>query len=50
MRHHAMHMADLIPANIPIFCRKVIPLVSMYIWSVVACYQEAERQNKAHGV
>jgi hypothetical protein len=28
----------------------VIPLVSMYIWSVVTCYQEAERQNKAHGV
>lgn len=28
----------------------VIPLVCMYIWSVVACYREAERQNKAHGL
>jgi len=28
----------------------VIPLVGMYIWSVVACYQEAERQNEAHGL
>jgi hypothetical protein len=28
----------------------VIPLVAMYIWSVVACYQEAERQNEAHGL
>ena len=27
----------------------VIPLVGMYIWSVVSCYQEAERQNQAHG-
>lgn len=28
----------------------VIPLVGMYFWSVVACYKEAERQNKAHGL
>jgi hypothetical protein len=28
----------------------VIPILGMYIWSVVACYQEAERQNKAHGL
>lgn len=28
----------------------VIPLVSMYIWSVVACYHEADRQNTAHGL
>ena len=28
----------------------VIPLIGMYIWSVVSCYTEAERQNKAHGL
>jgi hypothetical protein len=28
----------------------VIPLVGMYIWSVVACYKEAELQNGAHGL
>jgi len=28
----------------------VIPLIGMYIWSVVSCYQEAERQNEAHGL
>jgi hypothetical protein len=28
----------------------VIPLIGMYIWSVVACYKEAERQNEAHGL
>ena len=24
-------------------------LVPLYIWSVVACYQEAVKQNQAHG-
>ena len=28
----------------------VIPLIGMYIWSVVSRYTEAERQNKAHGL
>ena len=28
----------------------VIPLVGIYIWSVVSCYKEAERQNEAHGL
>ena len=28
----------------------VIPLVGMYIWSMVACYKEAERQNEIHGL
>jgi hypothetical protein len=27
----------------------VIFLVPLYIWSVVACYQEAVKQNQAHG-
>jgi hypothetical protein len=24
-------------------------LVATYIWSIVACYKEARRQNEAHG-
>jgi hypothetical protein len=24
-------------------------LVGTYIWSVIACYREARRQNEAHG-
>lgn len=27
----------------------VIPLVATYIWSIVACFREAKRQNEAHG-
>lgn len=27
----------------------VIPLVATYIWSIVACFREARRQNEAHG-
>jgi hypothetical protein len=27
----------------------VIPMLGLYIWSAVACHQEAVRQNQAHG-
>jgi hypothetical protein len=41
---------DLVWATMFLFFLGALPMIGLYIWSVISCYQEAVRQNGAQGL